>query len=387
MADYFPLISRAVANMGDSTAEDRRALYERAKLALVSQLRNSDPPIAETDIAREQIALEEAIRRVETEAAGGLPLEDALADFIEPMPPPSGAIEADMPAPPPPPTGTGTGERPRPPAPRLPTDRRRWVVIALIGVAIATVVGLTAIAAIMLKHKPSEFATVQRPAAGDQERKFQDRLSGDGPPVTAETPIPRTDGAPGTGSSPAIPVLQRAILVEEAAEGSQEVRQSVGKVLWRLDSVPVGPGQPVDAAIRAEVDLAEAGLRADVLIRRNRDTALPASHTIELRFAASERSANGKVRDIAVPEMRTEETQRGTPLLGLAVPVTENLFLIGLSSLPADIARNMDLLRQRNWMMMPIRFSNNKRALLLFEKGTAGDRAVADAMQSWQSQP
>ena len=84
MADYFPLISRAVANMGDSTAEDRRALYERAKLALVSQLRNSDPPIAETDIAREQIALEEAIRRVETEAAGGLPLEDALADFIEP---------------------------------------------------------------------------------------------------------------------------------------------------------------------------------------------------------------------------------------------------------------------------------------------------------------
>ena len=65
MADYFPLISRAVANMGDSTAEDRRALYERAKLALVSQLRNSDPPIAETDIAREQIALEEAIRRAE----------------------------------------------------------------------------------------------------------------------------------------------------------------------------------------------------------------------------------------------------------------------------------------------------------------------------------
>jgi len=385
MADYFPLISRAVANMGDSTAEDRRALYERAKLALVSQLRNSDPPIAETDIAREQIALEEAIRRVETEAAGGLPLEDALADFIEPMPPPSGAIEADIPAPPPPPTGTG--ERPRPPAPRLPTDRRRWVVFALIGVAIATVVGLTAVAAIMLKHKPSEFATVQRPATGDQERKFQDRLSGEGPAVTAEAPGSRADGAPGAGTSPAIPVLQRAILVEEASEGSQEVRQSVGKVLWRLDSVAVGPGQPVDAAIRAEVDLADAGLRADILIRRNRDTALPASHTIELRFAATERSANGKVRDIAVPEMRTEETQRGTPLLGLAVPVTENLFLIGLSSLPADIARNMDLLRQRNWLMMPIRFANNKRALLLFEKGTAGDRAVAEAMQSWQSQP
>ena len=259
--------------------------------------------------------------------------------------------------------------------------------MALISVAIATVVGLTAIAAIMLKHKPSEFATAPRPVAGEQESKFQDRLAGDGPPATTEAQGPRADAAPGTVTSPAIPVLQRAILVEEASEGSQEVRQSVGKVLWRLDSVAVGPGQPVDAAIRAEVDLAEAGLRADVLIRRNRDTALPASHTIELRFAATERSANGKVRDIAVPEMRTEETQRGTPLLGLAVPVTENLFLIGLSSLPADTARNMDLLRQRNWIMMPIRFANGKRALLLFEKGTAGDRAVAEAMQSWQQQP
>ena len=85
-----------------------------------------------------------------------------------------------------------------------------------------------------------------------------------------------------------------------------------------------------------------------------------------------------------MPEMRNEETVRGTPLAGIAVPVTENMFLIGLSNLPADITRNIELLRQRNWLMTPLRFANGRRALLLFEKGPTGDRTVSDAFNGWQ---
>ena len=39
MADYHPLIARAVEGLGASTGEARRALYERARAALVAQLR------------------------------------------------------------------------------------------------------------------------------------------------------------------------------------------------------------------------------------------------------------------------------------------------------------------------------------------------------------
>jgi hypothetical protein len=69
MADYFPLISRAVEGLGSSTGEARRALYERARAALVSQLRGIDPPLSEADITRERLALEDAIRKVEAEAS------------------------------------------------------------------------------------------------------------------------------------------------------------------------------------------------------------------------------------------------------------------------------------------------------------------------------
>src|SRR5262249_48661935 len=69
MADYYPLINKAVAGLDKSSGEARRALYERARTALVTQLRGVQPALSESDITRERLALEEAIRKVEAEAA------------------------------------------------------------------------------------------------------------------------------------------------------------------------------------------------------------------------------------------------------------------------------------------------------------------------------
>ena len=69
MTDYHPLIARAVEGLDRSTGEARRALYERARNALVAQLRSNQPALLEADITKERLALEEAIRKVEAEAA------------------------------------------------------------------------------------------------------------------------------------------------------------------------------------------------------------------------------------------------------------------------------------------------------------------------------
>jgi hypothetical protein len=69
MADYYPLIARAVGGLDKNTGENRRALYERARNALVNQLRSVEPALDESDITKERLALEESIRRVEAEAA------------------------------------------------------------------------------------------------------------------------------------------------------------------------------------------------------------------------------------------------------------------------------------------------------------------------------
>jgi hypothetical protein len=432
MAEYYPLISRAVTNMGPSTPEQRKALYERATNALLGQLRASDPPVPEADIERERLALEDAIRRVETEAAGSIDramFEEVLeqARLATTLPPrPAAPLPDEEPGPDREAAGPGVGprpirpapykplrpaaeesfpepsvatvERPRPPAPRVERKERHWLRGAVIGLAIAAVVGGTALTAISLKHKPADFSPQPQAEgqAAQQEAKYQDRLPGETTAATAPpaaTPptaaggaaAPSPGAAPGASdAAPAIGVLQRVLLVEEPTEGSTEPRQTNGRVLWRMDSVSSGANDPLDAAVRAEIDLADAGIKAELLLRRNRDAALPASHTIEIKFISTERSPNGPVRDVGVPEMRQEETVRGTPLAGISVPVTENLFLTGLSSLPADITRNIELLRSRNWFMVALRFANGRRAVMLVEKGNSGTRAVADALQAWQ---
>src|SRR5581483_7363302 len=67
MADYYPLVARAVSGLDKNTGEARRALYERARTALVAQLRGLKPPMSESEITRERLNLEEAIRKVEAE--------------------------------------------------------------------------------------------------------------------------------------------------------------------------------------------------------------------------------------------------------------------------------------------------------------------------------
>src|ERR1700740_3471375 len=70
MADYYPLIARAIAGLDPSApGESRRALYERARAALIAQLRSVESPLSESEITRERLSLEEAVRKVESEAA------------------------------------------------------------------------------------------------------------------------------------------------------------------------------------------------------------------------------------------------------------------------------------------------------------------------------
>lgn len=63
MADYYPLISRAIAALDNESSEARRAVYDRARAVLVNQFQN-DPRFA---FEQERLALEDAINKVEAE--------------------------------------------------------------------------------------------------------------------------------------------------------------------------------------------------------------------------------------------------------------------------------------------------------------------------------
>jgi hypothetical protein len=118
MTDYQPLIARAIEGLGKSTGEARRALYERARSALVTQLRSVEPALSESEITRERLSLEEAIRKVEADAARKSRMEARTEPRFEPRPlkPPARPAPAAMPAPAPPPPPPAAAAQPPAPA-------------------------------------------------------------------------------------------------------------------------------------------------------------------------------------------------------------------------------------------------------------------------------
>ncbi len=65
MADYYAILKRAVVALPDSTREQRQAVYDKARNALLKQLQGMNPPLPPAEISKQRVALEEAVRSVE----------------------------------------------------------------------------------------------------------------------------------------------------------------------------------------------------------------------------------------------------------------------------------------------------------------------------------
>jgi hypothetical protein len=90
MADYYPLLAKALANLPSRTAPTaRRAIYERARKALIGQLRSIQPPMPESDIAGEDAALDRAIARLEAEYGAQSSPPPGAAAAASPRTPPT----------------------------------------------------------------------------------------------------------------------------------------------------------------------------------------------------------------------------------------------------------------------------------------------------------
>lgn len=92
MADFYPLIARAIARLDENTDDARRAVYERARATLVAHLRNVNPPLTKSEIVRFHFVLEEAILAAELDVARLQSNE--LQNTAGPAPSPGSATKA-----------------------------------------------------------------------------------------------------------------------------------------------------------------------------------------------------------------------------------------------------------------------------------------------------
>ncbi len=460
MAEYYPLLAKAVAGLPDSTPDLRRAVYERARKALLGQLRALQPPVPEEDVEKESQALDVAIARLEAEYAAApapspaeaqassvAPEPVPVAPAAPPRPPARPPLSPRLPSNTPPPAApvrpriAKTGPAPvapaeakkaearpgepqqqeqrdqaftpantasfpkmgpdgpaagtakirpepqRPLAPQAPSARQGpkglWIVLAVIGLIVAGVAGT----AWKLRDRPEDLAklkTIQAP---------QTETSGKIVGRVGESPQPK-DAAPAAGamiaqsgsdSAANVPVTYRAALLVQAPEEQNKVKTYFGTVIWRLDNVSNGPGESLGTAVHANVDIPEDKLQVSMSLQKNVDASLPASHTMTIVFTVQPSSPTGAIKQIGLPQLRREDGKNGEALAGLPVPIMENSFLIGLAKGQSETG-NLDLLKTRQWIDIPMALADGRIAKLTFEKGVAGQRATDDAIASWQAQ-
>jgi ABC-type multidrug transport system fused ATPase/permease subunit len=84
MVDYYELVSKAVGALpiSEDASSARRAVYERARRALSIRLRETKPPLPESDIRREEDALSNAIRKIESEIEAKLKAADVERELV-----------------------------------------------------------------------------------------------------------------------------------------------------------------------------------------------------------------------------------------------------------------------------------------------------------------
>lgn len=214
----------------------------------------------------------------------------------------------------------------------------------------------------------------------------------DGQPATpgAQTPndpaatggaTPATPGASAT--QPAIPVGQKAIYYEErtsAAEGSAQP----GNIVWSVVQESPGGDAPPEPAIRAEVTVPGKDVQLRMTIRRNADQTLPASHIIEMIFLTPQGFEGGGIDNVLRIAMKTSEQEAGSPLIGVPAKIADGYFLVALNDTKADQDANLTLLRNQQWIDIPVVYKSGRRALITMEKGLPGDKVFDEALKAWQ---
>lgn len=253
------------------------------------------------------------------------------------------------------------------PAGKIKPAKNNRTKILIAGAAALLIVGAGVLAFTLRGRVPGSNAP-QTAAVDADQPKSSERI--------AQAP----DGQrPNTSTNIDPGVAQKAALYEENPGGGQQFQNFTGSAIWKTEAVS-GAGRAPELGLRIEIEIPERHVNVVMKMRRNTDPSFPASHTIEIMFDTPG-DAFGGVADMRGIRAKGGETAQGNPIIAEVQKVKEGYFLLALPNLEED--NNLTMLRERDWIDIPFVYANGRRAVLTFQKGTPGERAVREVFSSW----
>ncbi len=216
---------------------------------------------------------------------------------------------------------------------------------------------------------PVEPLALQSPTG---DAKIEERLGSEPAAAanTAEQAVAAIDPASVAGS--------QSLLLEASDNGTTGAVPFSGTVDWSKGTDEMG--QPT---LVGKANIPARNLSVDVLIRKNSDPSLPASHLMEINFTVSDTFIGGSIAGLPGVLLKNEELVQGAPLVGASARVVGNSFLFALSAAAEDNTANTNLLTTRKWMDLALIYASGKRAIITLEKDPAAQQMFSEVFAAW----
>ena len=179
-----------------------------------------------------------------------------------------------------------------------------------------------------------------------------------------------------------LPSAARAAMLLASADNPQKPVVNLGSTVWT--TVPAPPGQPAGVAVEADADIPDLKMHASMVLRKNADPTLQATHTIDLKFTFQDGAPFNGFKDIGLPVMRKLDSTASEALNSVKVKIGDDYFLFALAKGDQDAARNLDLIRTRAWFDFPLLLNDNRIAKLVFQKSADGQAMLRQAFDAWK---
>lgn len=211
---------------------------------------------------------------------------------------------------------------------------------------------------------------LQSPAAADGKTEARLGTSTEAPQTAQDATVAAIDPASVAGS--------QSLLLEASDNGTTGAVPFSGTVDWKK-----GTDENGLPTLIGKANIPARNLSVDLLIRKNSDPSLPASHLMEINFTVSDSFIGGSIAGLPGVLLKDEELVQGTPLVGASARVVGNSFLFALSAAPEDSTANVNLLTSRKWMDLALIYASGKRAIITLEKDDKAQKLFSDVFAAW----
>ncbi len=162
---------------------------------------------------------------------------------------------------------------------------------------------------------------------------------------------------------------------------------ATGSVCWTLIKESYVKGAPEETAIQGDITIPDEGLSLRLILRRNTDRSFPAAYIMDLIFILSDKFSGKAISSVQALTFKASEQSIGQPLVRtISTKINDDFFLVALSGDHPFLDRNLQLMRELDWMRLVLTDKNGRINELTFAKGPTGESIFNKVIGQWLAQ-